>query len=141
MRHLFRALIVCYGCAVVPTAATGQATCRPIEGKVDAVRQQMVKLVTATDARTMALRDSLQLPSAQASDVVVVTDSTICHSAATAIAHTTSSDPTPTIYPAWVLKIGTSRYVVFAPEYDLSGEFSDYVIFDDRFAYLSTLVS
>lgn len=141
MRHLFRAFIVCFVCAAAPTAGTAQATCRPIEGKVDAVRQQIVNLVTATDARTMALRDSLQLPSAQASEVVVITDTTICQSAATAIARTTSSDPNPTIYPVWVLKIASSRYVVFAPEYDLSGEFSDYVIFDDSFAYLSTLVS
>lgn len=128
--------LVLFSSTLLPLIAHAQSMCRPIEGKVDAVQKQFVRLVTATDSITVHTRTVLQLPAAQSSDVVVVTDTTLCQSAASALTAVTASDPNPTIWPVWVLKIGTSRYVVFSPDYDQSGEFSDYYIFDTSFNFL-----
>src|SRR5690242_20093788 len=74
---------------LAPWKAQAQASCRPETNRADALRNHVVSLVTTTNAKLAAIRDSLRLPSAQSSDVVVVTDSTICAAAAAAVARAT----------------------------------------------------
>ena len=118
--------------------ATAQSMCLPSSGLLSHGVEKLTTIVTASDSRTVTLRSQLQLLAANASDVVVVTDSATCQAAATAIAKASTTDPNPPEYPVFVIKIGTSRYVVFGPDYTV-GDFFAYKIFDGSFIYLAGL--
>jgi hypothetical protein len=133
-------LLSLLGClAELPFApANAQSMCLPSSGLLSHGVQKFTAIVTASDSRTVTLRNQLQLFAANASEVVVVNDSATCQAAATAIAKASTTDPSPRVYPVFVIKIGKSRYVVFGPDYTV-GEFFAYKIFDASFRSLAGL--
>ena len=70
------------------------------------------RAVTGTDPKTARLRTGVGLLQDSPGSVYVVTDETICHRAAVAIALVKGRSDTVNLYPVLTIKAGTLRYVL-----------------------------
>jgi hypothetical protein len=118
--------------------AQAQSLCRPMESVSHQMKDFVAKLIVSTDPSVVAMRDSVSLPKGVASDVVVVSDTTVCSAAAGAYARTGPATRFRVVYPVWVMKVGPKRYVVFNPD-KAPGNLLDLVVFDDKFRYKATI--
>ena len=124
------------GAFLAPSNARAQSSClTPDTVAIPYFHSQMVALVTASDTATANYRNSINLPSANASAVTLVTDSATCLKAATALAAITpSGGPSPAAY---VFKIGSTRFVAFNGRQNVHGSQYAYV-FDKNFVRLAS---
>ena len=133
-------LVVCFAALPFSFASGQQLMCQAASGLLTHGVAKFTRIITASDSGAVTLRSRLHLSTGTANEVVVVADSATCQAAATAMARASSTDPNQVEYPVFVLKIGTSRYVVFGPDYTV-GEFFAYQIFDDSFNHLASLAN
>lgn len=122
-------------------AAQHQSTaCRgPDSTSADIVRE-VVYYTTATDSTVGATRDSLRLPLAQAWQVVLVTDKSICAKAASAYARNVAGPASRLSGRVYVVKAGTMKYVVVDPTYyysDAAPNVRVTMVLDSRYKLLS----
>lgn len=120
----------------VPSKAQAQSSClTPDTVAIPYFQSQIVAMVTASDTATANYRTSINLPSANANAVSLVTDSATCLKAANAIAAITpGGDPSPAAY---VFKIGSTRFVAFNGRQKVHGSQYAYV-FDKNFVRLAS---
>ena len=95
--------------------AEAQSLCRPMESTSHEMKNFLAKLIVSTDPSLVAMRDSVSLPRGVASDVVVVSDTTVCSVAAGAYARTGSTPSLRQINPVWVIKVGRKRVRSYRP--------------------------
>lgn len=90
-------------------------------------------LVTASDSVHAALRARVGLPAATAADVQKVTDELVCSrllEAHNRLRARVSGQPFTRLA---VVRVGTSRYVVFDGEANDESEFDEYQVYDDAY--------
>jgi hypothetical protein len=119
-----------------PSTTRAQSTClTPDSVAIPFFQSQLVAMVTASDTATVNYRDSINLPSANASAVTLVSDAASCLKAANALATITpGGDPSPAAY---VFKIGSTRFVAFNGRQKVHGSQYAYV-FDKNFVRLAS---
>jgi hypothetical protein len=120
----------------VPSTTRAQSSCLiPDSVAIPYFQSQLVIMVTASDTATVNYRNSINLPSTNASAVTLVTDAATCLRAAIAIAAITpGGDPSPAAY---VFKIGSTRFVGFNGRQKVHGSQYAY-IFDKSFVILAS---
>jgi hypothetical protein len=123
MRHIKLALLVCsaHEHAICESSRPGHCTLPTGGGAFDA--DSAVRRIDRGSNRHKECRasDFSHLAGVDASQVVAVADTAICHRAAIALAHAESTDLNPPLEPVWVWRVGTDRYVVFVTGHN-SGE-------------------
>ena len=124
------------GLIAVPSTTRAQSSClTPDSIAIPYFQSQLVAMVTASDTATVNYRNRLNLPSANASAVTLVSDPATCLKAANAIATITpGGDPSPAAY---VFKIGANRFVAFNGRQKVHGSQYAYV-FDKTFVRLAS---
>lgn len=141
---ILAATAACGGARPVPSAAapTGPAlrsACAPPDGAAQGFRSYIIELVTSADSGDMALRDTLRLPPLRDTTAVVFeTEPTVCSTVATALA-SAQRDSTSGGTAAYVLRVGTDRYVAW--NYERVGEFFAYYVFDRRMNLVASFMS
>ena len=95
-------------------------------------------LVTSTDPDDTVLRDSLKLPSVPDSAVYLVQNDSICTAVLQAHVARGSGPSSVTLPYILVIRVGTSRYVVY-DGYGSAGEFRLYYVYDDQLEYLGSI--
>ena len=102
------------------------------------LRDEIVALVTGTDPRVVAARDTLKLLEASAPQVSIVTQTNKCKSAGKAY-HAALIPGSPEISRRMVvLKIASNRYVITDPA-ERQGEFGTVMITDGSFHILAIM--
>jgi hypothetical protein len=119
-----------------PSSARAQSSClTPDTIAIPYFQSQIVAMVTASDTATANYRNSINVPSANANAVTLVTDSATCLKAANALAAITpGGDPAPAAY---VFKIGSTRFIAFNGRQKVHGSQYAYV-FDKNFVRLAS---
>jgi len=139
MKTMVFALLVVIGCTgrVQPAhAETAHIACMPSSGFADGSRSYVVELTTSSDSVQQLVRAAADLPVVtDTTQIVFVSDSTVC--ARAAAAHAIASQQSGTPLPVYVLRVSATRYVVFNGS--SAGEFLAYYIFDQDFALLASL--
>jgi hypothetical protein len=120
----------------VPSTTRAQSSClTPDSVAIPYFQSQLVAMVTASDTATVNYRNSINLPSTNASAVTLASDAATCLKAANAIAAITpGGDPSPAAY---VFKIGAQRFVAFNGRQKVHGSQYAYV-FDKNFVRLAS---
>lgn len=120
----------------VPSTTRAQSSCLiPDSVAIPYFQSQLVIMVTASDTATVNYRNSINLPSTNASAVTLVSDAATCLKAANALATITpGGDPSPAAY---VFKIGSTRFVAFNGRQKVHGSQYAYV-FDKNFVRLAS---
>ena len=120
----------------VPSTTQAQSSCLPPDSvAIPYFQSQLVVMVTASDTATVNYRDSIKLPSTNASAVTLVSDDATCLKAANALAAITpGGDPSPAAY---VFKIGATRFVALNGRQNVHGSQYAY-IFDKNFVILAS---
>jgi len=109
--------------------------CLPSDSLTTFIQTELVRLVTSTDTAAVRVRNSVNLPGLSASDVQVVSDSTVCTTLANALAAITlNGDANP---GAWVFRMGPTRFVAFNGRQNVHGSAYAYV-YDDTFVRLAS---
>lgn len=121
-------------CALaMPNRTAAQASaCLPGSPTATTVRDILVRYVTGTSGGDANARAKLQLPAVAESQVVQVTDSSICAQIAAA------QFPNDSGRAVLVFRVGTTRYVV----HDRAGgpsEFESLAIYDSAYHYLTAM--
>lgn len=110
--QLMAATLVC----IAPTVLSGQSaySCRTADDAGSMYLQLVKDVVGGTDTIAARQRITLQLPVVDDSAVTLVSDSTVCRSAAQSLA---------ALFPAvanstsgWVYRIGSTRYLIIDPK-------------------------
>lgn len=89
-------------------------------------------IVTGTDSITGAARTKFNLPQVPANSVIAVSTTSVCQRAALAYGRNLSPADTTTSRLVYVIRIGTTRYVVGDPNVT-AGEFMMQMVFDTAF--------
>ncbi len=116
-----------------------QSFCRSADSPSALFKQEITRYSAAATADEQAVRDSLRLASASPSQVVLVTQETVCRKANSAyktkLANTGGSGFSDRVY---VLQVGNT-YAVFDPSftYDASLGYWTIVVLDSRYKPLS----
>ncbi|HJU75280.1 MAG TPA: hypothetical protein VJ717_16175 [Gemmatimonadaceae bacterium] len=102
------------------------------------LRDDVIALVTGTDVRVIAKRDTLKLLAASASQVSVITQTNKCKSAGESY-HSVLQPGSPQISRSMVvIKIANNRYVITDPA-ERQGEFGTVMITDSNFNVLAMM--
>jgi len=124
--------------AVIAAASTTQAQSSCLTRDSVAIpyfQSQLVAMITASDTATVNFRNSIDLPSANANAVNLVSGAATCLKAANALAAITpGGDPSPA---ASVFKIGSTRFVVLNGRQKVHGSQYAYVL-DKNFVRLAS---
>ena len=116
-----------------------RSACAPPDGAASGFRSYVVELVTSDDSGTTASRDSLRLPSLRDTTAVAFeTDPAVCRTVAAALA-AAQRDTTSGARAAYVLRVGTGRYVAW--NYERVGEFFAYYVFDRQMRLVASFMS
>jgi len=112
MKHLLLAMFISMAPAVLGAQET--YSCLPSSEGAEFYLQSLREIVTGTDSLANAQRTALQLPVAPDTSVELLSDSTVCRSAAQALA---------AVFPAvasstggLVYRVGDTRYVIIDPK-------------------------
>jgi hypothetical protein len=97
----------------------------------------ITSIVTGTDSTSQAQRSAFNLPAVAASEVAYETDPTVCIAVVAAF-RTAVSRHGGAAGGAWVLRVGTTRFIVFDGK-QRTGEFEDHYVFDEQLRYLGTI--
>ena len=112
----------------------------PTSDETLALRDDVISLVTGTDARVIAKRDTLKLLAAAASQVSVVSQTNKCKSAGQSY-HAALRSGTPEISRSMVvIKVANNRYVIRDPAH-VQGEFGIFMVTDRNFNVLAMMTS
>jgi hypothetical protein len=131
-------VIGCTGRIQTAQAETAHMACMPPSAFADGFRSYVVELTTSSDSVQQLVRTGADLPVVtDTSQIVFVNDSAVC--ARAAAAHAIAAQQAGTPLPVYVLRVSTTRYVVFNGS--SAGEFLAYYIFDQNFTLLSSLAS
>ena len=140
MYNALKETCVCL-CALMVWAHPARAqsyTCLPDTAERAVIEHDfVVDLVTGTDTAT---RNAYKLPSVSASKVSVVTTASVCRQAGAAYNATVANGRPPVSRTLVVIKVGTTRYVVFDPS-EHAGEYHMQVVFDSHWSPLIWLGS
>ena len=119
-----------------PSTTRAQSSClAPDSVAIPYFQSQLVTMVTASDTATVNYRNSINLPSTNASSVTLVSDAATCRKAANALAAITpGGDPSPAAY---VFEIGATRFVAINGRQKVHGSQYAYV-FDKNFVRLAS---
>lgn len=136
------AIVVTSNVSASPSSAgstprqTPASSCRATDDFASEYRDFVVGVDTGTDSESVALRQAWNIPAVQPSEIVFISDSATCTSAARAHAVQVQGD---TLNPpsVWVLRVGSTRYIVFNGS--RAGEYLLYFVFDAAFQYLETI--
>src|SRR5690348_11002814 len=116
---LIAILAVCASTLGAASRSSVLLACRPVDVTVTRTVAEMQTTITATDADTRAMRDSLKIIATRASDVSYVTDEKTCTKAVTAL---NTYLGTATSGQVYVYKLGTD-YMVEDPTVGQASEF------------------
>lgn len=97
--------------------------------------------VTASGAAAEARRTQLHLPAAQTSDVQLVSDTALCHAAASAHYQRLTGDPNAIPEAVMLVTVGSDRLVLFDGEMPIEGHYLKYYVYDRQYAYLGSWVA
>ena len=122
-----------------PSLASDQLCWQPAGYTADAVAS-VRSYVTATDSKTARLRTGVGLLQDIPDSVYAVTDATICHRAAVAIALQKGSSDTVNLHAVLTIKAGTLRYVLDDGNTS-GGEFAGRFVADTSFQILGMLAN
>lgn len=113
---------------------TGQASsgCYPAGGSLTALVNSYGFIVAGTDSISAVSRTTFNLPQVPARSVTAVSTTSVCQRAALAYGRNLSPPDTTTSRQMYVVKIGTTRYVVADPTVK-AGEFMIQMVFDTAF--------
>lgn len=100
-------------------------------------RDALIDLVTSSDSETAATRTRSNLPLVTPTDVEVVTDSSLCARALTALAPLSSSKIQP-LSQAFVLRVGSTRFIAFNFRQYSAGNFWA-IVYDTSFNKLASV--
>jgi hypothetical protein len=105
-------------------------TCQPATGSHALALKDYVVRLTGGDPSLADTRDSYKLPATSASKVTVITTKSTCQAAAQAYHRATRGTTAPAISRSVVVvKVGTTRYVVYDPQ-ERHGEYAITFVFD-----------
>ncbi len=136
----FLSLILGVGIEIIvalPAAGQG-ATCLAANAYSDHVMQNAASVASGADSVSARLRTAFHLPAVGTDQVTLVATDSICALAAAAFFGSFSSD-NGTARPVWVLKVGTSRYIVFDGQHQVGGR-DIQVVLDEDFNYLAAIL-
>jgi hypothetical protein len=94
-------------------------------------------MLSGTTKSDSLYRVGTQLPKVTAASVTIVSDTTVCRQAATRLVQEWGSGSTAD--PVWVIKVDTSRYIVYNGK-QVSASRVVALVFDAAFTYLGSIV-
>ena len=109
--------------------------CDPDTGGRRALVRGVIRLVTASDSVTVALRTSVGLLPAPSSAVIPVIDTLTCGRAARAVRLAAYGSDTSVLKGVYVVSAGPQRYVAWDPAVR-GGEYTMWFVFDTAFQQL-----
>jgi len=124
---------------VVPKTALGQTVCRPADATTQALVLDIGRYTSATGGDNKVVRDSLRLPLLSASQIIVVTQESVCKKANSAFqSYWANRGGTAFSGRVYVLQIG-SVYGVSDPSYHYRATNADspLLFLDSRYKALS----
>jgi hypothetical protein len=92
----------------------------------------LVSITGGTDAKSVAWRQQVSLPAASPSAITLVSDSTVCAQALTALNQTADYDDGPAT-DLYLISVG-STFVASNPKFP-DGEWTEQFVFDSTFTY------
>ena len=98
-------------------AAQQTSACRGADSTGAQLIYDLSMYTTATESTFVAARDSLRLPSVPASQIALVTTSSICSKVASAYGANVSGPASRLSGRVYVVQVGTTRYVALDPTY------------------------
>ena len=122
------------------TPASSQLCWQPAAAYTAPVLAAVRRAVTGTDPKTARLRTGVGLLQDSPESVYVVTDETICHRGAVAIALEKGRSDTVNPYPVLTIKAGSLRYVLDDGN-TLGGEFPGAFVADTSFKILGMIAN
>lgn len=151
MRTVLRRVVLAAFFTVTREARAQHTTtnwCGSTDTYARSIREYVKHLVSSADSADVADRTLYKLQTASETDVDLVTDNAVCQQAASALAlQKDSSGATPPV-PVYVVRAGTSRFVVWRADDETGAsatsnvsEFTYFYIFDSRFTRLSGFAS
>ena len=130
------ASVACVGRAPVPRNST--SACLPDTARyIVGFRKLLIDALTGPTEDDSLFRESAGLPLASAVDIQIVQSESVCQQAAAALA--TASGTGTARDATWVIRVKTTRYLVFNLNQYSAGRFLGFV-FDSKFQHLKSFI-
>ena len=107
------------------------ALCIDSSGVVAEMIAHLADFATTTDSLKLAMRSGASLGPVLATDVVLVSDTTLCRRASEVFRHARFNTDTGPLLQVYLIRYGTSRYV--GSTLELAGEWTPWTVFDTSF--------
>jgi hypothetical protein len=142
MKHPLRAFVAAGAMAFsllgyADTAGAQTNACLSATPYTVHITAYLAQLMTRTDSIGSRARTGFNLPLVSPSAITFVVSDSICTAAANALVDA-AGEPNEVPGPVWVLKVGTTRYIVFDGKH-LVGDRDQQVVLDENLNFLVTI--